>query len=59
MFCRTVYPTEEALPSSSQSTALRLQTFEKDGKSWWPHKKKGWLPTVTAVGPVQPNSASC
>jgi len=50
MDLRVVYPNLEALPSSSQSTALREQTYQKDGKTWWPHKKKkDWLPTVAAV----------
>lgn len=45
-----MYPNPESLPSSSQSAVLREQTYQKDGKTWWPHKKKkDWLPTVTAV----------
>ena len=49
---RTIYPSAERLPSSVQSAQLREQTYEKDGKSWWPHKKKsGWLPTIPNVRP--------
>ncbi|WWC59525.1 uncharacterized protein I303_102081 [Kwoniella dejecticola CBS 10117] len=39
----TTYSTQESLPQSKESAAVREQTFKK----WWPHKQKsGWLPTV-------------